>query len=143
MGGNNIPSLLDGGDVATALMMGVIISAPDPILSNDIIPKFNAAAAMAQDVFAPDEPAKVFPDSTAKASIDWLPLKAGPDQWADVSKAWANPKRGAASQQNTVNLWTSAFFWEELSGSVPPILLATFNDLYLAAPLLGELSDGV
>lgn len=121
-------------------MMGVTISAPDPVLSDDKIPKFNAAAAMAEDVFPPPEPSKLFPDSTTEAKASWLPLKPGPNPWADASSAWANPKMGAASQQNTVDLWTSAFFWEKLSGSVPPILLKDFNDLYLAAPLLSELS---
>ncbi|KAL7276584.1 hypothetical protein RUND412_000426 [Rhizina undulata] len=139
--GNNITSLLNGKDVATSLMMGVIINAPDPELSNDVIPKFNAVKAMSQDVFGQGKE-KIFPKNLQSNQI-WLPLKAvpGPNQWKNVSDRWKNPIMGKTSAQNTVDAWKKAFFWEvTLNGAPPAKLLDDFGALYLAVPLLSVLA---
>lgn len=115
-------------------MMGVIIRAPDPVLSNDVIPKFNAVDAMSEEIF-PQGEEKIFPPNAA-SSDNWLPLKAaqGSEQWSNVKTAWQAPK---TNPQKTVDLWTNAFSWDtKLDGSLPPILLKKFDELYLAAPLL-------
>lgn len=140
---SNVSGLLNGDNVAISLIMGVVISAPDPILSDDVIPKFNAVQEASENVF-PENEEKYFP-TVESSNGDWLPLKgSGDTQWAEVKAAWLSPKMGKASPKNTVDLWSKVFAWsptETLSGSAPTNLLQNFGDLYLEAPLLSVISD--
>lgn len=114
-------------------MMGVLITAPAAVPSDDVILKFNVANAVPQNAFPPGA-AEPFP-AVIKSSTNWLPLKPDPekDQWDVVSDAW----RVDVGQKKSMDAWKGAFGWEDqLLGFGPTVLLDNFNEFYMAAPLL-------
>lgn len=131
--------LLESTGVSTRLMMGVLITAPDPVLSDDVILKYNVANAVPQSAFPPGA-AEPFPDVIA-SSTNWLPLKPNPekDQWNAVRDAW----RAEVGQQKSMDAWKGAFGWEDqLLGFGPAVLLDNFDEFYMAAPLLCRKEEG-
>lgn len=126
-------ALLESTGVSTHLMMGVLITAPDAVLSDDVILKFNVAKAVPQNAFPPGA-AEPFPEVIA-SSTNWLPLKPDPnkDQWNAVRDAW----RVDVGQKKSMDAWKGAFGWEDqLLGFGPKLLLDNFDEFYMAAPLL-------
>lgn len=89
--GNNISSLLDTTDGGIPLMMGVLLTGPPPIMSEDKLQTFIILDADRVDLDAK----KLFPAVTP-ASEDWVGIVDPPDvgtpaQWEDVRTAWETP----------------------------------------------------
>lgn len=121
-------------------MMGVTITAPGPILSDDKIKEFRFEEAMLQDVFSPPLKARPFPEVKA-SSTNWLPLKPLPadGQWGAVKEAWGKE----LGQDESIDAWKRGFGWleDKLLGHGPPVLLKNFDEFYMAAPLLCRKED--
>lgn len=132
--------LLKSDNVSTNLMMGVLVTAPGPILSDDKIKKYKFEKAMLQNVFSPPSKARPFPEVKA-SSTNWLPLKplSADGQWGAVKEAWGKE----LGQDESINAWKRGFSWDdaELNGHGPPVLLKSFDEFYMAAPLLCRKED--
>jgi hypothetical protein len=137
--------------------MGITLTAPPPILSNDLIKPFDAKDAMAQDIFTDQDhnnglnplllPMPVF------AQPDWNPVAhpagiADTDEslWKTAQTAWQKPQDlGAGLNGKTwgltdvANMWQSAMQWK---GSVTPAFPTSFvNEIetyYMSAPFVGS-----
>lgn len=131
--------LLKSDKVSTSLMMGVLVTAPGPKLSDEKIKKYRFEEAMLQDVFSPPLKAMPFPEVKA-SSTNWLPLKplAADGQWVAVKEAWGKE----LGQDESMDAWKRGFGWDNtLLGHGPPVLLKSFDEFYMAAPLLCRKED--
>ncbi|KAK3944843.1 hypothetical protein QBC46DRAFT_251239 [Diplogelasinospora grovesii] len=164
--GNNIGELLDTADGGVPLMMGVLLTAPPPFMSEDKLETFKILDADREDIDA----RKKFP-AVVSASQDWAgvaPLPDGKAQWDAVHTAWKTPDwdksppaaaaagpTGVAAggtpgekvenedspgvQTSFVALWTNVFGWDAALAKVakiPSLLDKRFDNLYVASPLL-------
>ena len=141
-------------------MMGVLLYAPPPFMSEDKQQTFKILDADLKDINAND----TFP-VPAPADDQWVgapPLK-GAAQWNEVHKAWATPDWDSAPavaatavvevkegeeedveepvsvQKMFVKDWATAFGWDQTLASVakiPSLLNRRFGQLYVAAPLV-------
>ncbi|KAH6844551.1 hypothetical protein B0I37DRAFT_377763 [Chaetomium sp. MPI-CAGE-AT-0009] len=86
--GNNIASLLDTKDGGVSLMMGVLLYAPPPTMSEDKQQTFKILDANLKDIYANDP----FP-VPGPADDQWVgaPPLAHEAQWNEVHNAWAKP----------------------------------------------------
>ncbi|KAI1819366.1 hypothetical protein F4861DRAFT_527244 [Xylaria intraflava] len=141
--GNNIRDLLNTDQGVATLMGGVLITAPPPTLAPDPFPAYEVADADLQRLLSE----KPFP-TIATADDAWAPAPPLADndpaeQYDAVHNAWANPSLGTGDQgsQGFVQVLASSLKWkivDELKSiaNIPARLNETFNDLYVAAPLL-------
>jgi hypothetical protein len=117
-------------------MMGVLLTAPPPIMSVDKLPTFNIADADLQAL-----PAKrAFPTPTA-SHADWEPGAYPKDTtpWDAVRDYWVDPlwKTGDDGQMGFVKTWTQALGWDQALAQVagmPKRLYQKFGEVYVAAP---------
>ncbi|KAL2131356.1 hypothetical protein VTI74DRAFT_5191 [Chaetomium olivicolor] len=153
--GNNIPSLLDTSDCGVPLMMGVLLRAPPPLMSEDKLPTFKILDAERTDIDANNFPVP------APAIDQWVgaPALEHEAQWNEVHKAWEAPdwdgspaaaiaaggggeeekqgERGerAGTQTSFVKTWAAAFGWDAGLAKVakmPSLLNSRFDELTLA-----------
>lgn len=135
-------------DLTIDLMMGVTFSAPPPFLSLDLVKAFEAAQAMAKDVFAQDD---LF---HPKLPLTPLPVAAGPwrpepleiatdrpaKPWEKARDVWSTSNTGDADIKTLVDACASAFGWTlDLSpaAKIPKLLIDTLETEYLQPPLIG------
>ncbi|MCJ1345798.1 hypothetical protein MMC31_004007, partial [Peltigera leucophlebia] len=87
-GKNHVPELLNSQSGGVPLMMGVLLTAPPPIMAPDKLPTFNIEDADLQEL--PAE--KTFPNSTP-SHPEWEPdnPQSGAAQWKAVHDNWMNP----------------------------------------------------
>jgi hypothetical protein len=150
-----VPSdLLKPDSPTMELIMGLDVAAPEPTLSQDNIPTFNAVAEMSRNVFCEDpanpghpfsQPSTIpYMPSDADPQTLWIPVvspHAGtPQAWEDVKAVWQAPE---ADPQYIVDAWSEVFGWDQgdasdLAGKVPKLLMAEFDDLYMACPLMPD-----
>ncbi|KAF8535596.1 hypothetical protein BDD12DRAFT_892287 [Trichophaea hybrida] len=138
--GNHVDSILSATDSSGAipLRMGVVITAPQPELSQDRLEKFNADKSLLQDIEAKDS----FP-TLVGSNRAWEPEAAPenpkPEQWEEVHKLWKDPEKGRDAQAGFVNLWGQTFGWskgKQLNSGIPKRLDLKFDNSYIAAPLV-------
>lgn len=163
--GNNIHELLDTSDGGVNLMMGVLLMAPPPFMSEDKLPAFNILDASLEDLDAE----KKFPVPVS-ASKQWVGAEPqeGKPQWEEVHKLWATPDwdndHSATSEEDEeekdvegevreekvsvqtkfVAMWAAAFGWDGMLAKVakvPSLLDKRFDQLYVAAPLLTQVGS--
>ncbi|KAH6867557.1 hypothetical protein B0T10DRAFT_597168 [Thelonectria olida] len=147
-GDNNIGDLLNGDDGGVQLMMGVLLHAPPPIMSQDTLKVFSILDADLRELPA----IKPFPDE------EWSNENWGPDttpdqdkdaaQWDKVRQKWETPewneddeheKESQDVQTTFVQTWAEVFQWDSTLSSlakIPKFLDQRFNDLYMTAPLM-------
>ncbi|KAK4152314.1 hypothetical protein C8A00DRAFT_16367 [Chaetomidium leptoderma] len=164
--GNNINSLLDTSDGGVQLMMGVLLQAPPPFMSEDKLQAFKILDADLRNIDAHDN----FPIPAPAASDQWVgaPPLEHEAQWDEVHKAWESPDWDISSapaaaaitaveggeeeeeeqgetgesadvQTSFVKTWAAAFGWDAGLAAVakmPSLLNSRFNQLYVAAPLV-------
>ncbi len=140
-GNNNIPSLLDGDDRGMSLMMGVLLTAPPPVMAPDKLPVFKIASADLQNLPAK----KPFPPSKP-AHGEWepAPLLEGDQQWKTVRAKWREPDPNDRDVQTQfVKTWVNALGWAPekkaqlpQQAKMPARVYEQFNVLYVQAPLL-------
>lgn len=128
--------------------MGVTLSAPPPFLSLDLVKPFEAAQAMAKDVFAEDDPFH------PELPLTPLPVAAGPwrpepleiaadkpaKSWEKARDVWSTSSTGDADIGTLVDACVSAFGWTlDLSPAahIPQLLIDTLETEYLQPPLIG------
>ncbi|EAQ91833.1 hypothetical protein CHGG_00068 [Chaetomium globosum CBS 148.51] len=161
--GNNIDSLLETTDGSVLLMMGVLLHAPPPFMSEDKQQTFKILDAELKDIDANDS----FPQPVS-AGDQWVgaPPLEGAAQWDEVHKAWATPDwdsvpaaaaaeaageearegEGEVEAEEPVSVqtmfvtdWATAFGWDKALSSIakmPSLLNRRFDQLYVAAPLV-------
>lgn len=132
---NDVKSLLTSNDVSVPLMMGLTITAPPAILSDDKLAKFNISDRSM--LILPAE--KPFPDNKPEDD-NWLPAHSndGEKQWDDVLEVWTHPLWGVTAQQVFVDTWIDKFRWKTktLDAKLPELLGRNFKSLYMVAPMI-------
>jgi hypothetical protein len=119
--------------------MAITVASPRPVLSADVIPKFNFVHAMAQDVYSTTEKRPDFPtfQTVGEKFIPSNP-ESGSKQWTEVKEAWNKPAAATAAKQ-ALATWRKAFKWEDkaaVSGEPPKFAIQNFEEVYMSAPLL-------
>jgi hypothetical protein len=134
-------------------MTGLVVSAPDPVPSDD--PTFDTDHMPMENIDAKD---------TIPASRDqdpaWLPIASDDDDDDDAGarerarKAWNFPPLDPIIQPMVLELWASAlqsdwtvsdpraFVMECGLGRMPPRLYDTFDQLYAEPPCVSEIGPG-
>lgn len=129
-------------------MMGVTVSAPPPFLSLDLVKPFEAARAMAKDVFVDADPFH------PELPLTPLPVAAGPwrpapldivadmpaKPWENARDVWSTPTTGDEDIKTLVDACMGAFGWTlDLSPAahIPQLLIDALETEYLQPPLIG------
>lgn len=142
---NQIPGLLNGDNPAVSQAMGITVSSPHPVLSEDQIPPFDYKTFFIEDAAKPFG-FSVVNDMTGP----WEPQAedSTPKAWENVRKQWdSTPGFGENAADDFIKLWSELeyFKWDTtgdnaLTGQKPKKLLKdeeTFGKLFLEAPRLG------
>lgn len=136
-GDNQIGDLLNGNESSMELMMGVSLSAPKGVESQeDKIKKFKLQDAMG--LIAKTAP---FPDFTSNTQEEWMPADPkGQQQWKVVADAWRNPGMGKDAPNKALDAWTSALGWEDpgLKSEIPGALVDAIGEVYFDAPQISK-----
>lgn len=144
-------------------MMGVAVTVPKPLLSNDTLSAYNAAEASVEDILSgqdmpilPHEPTQSLwlPEQPSQTSLmatsnlpssrlaRWglrapaPPIDSLKNAWDNVSSIWGDQKLKNGRKQ-VVDAWAEAFGWtDDLNPSPLDMLLDNFGSLYMACPLV-------
>ena len=122
--------MLDGTNATlNGMLMGVLVTAPEPEYPDDHIPPFDAHNAMFSQVIAP--PPRVPEAIPSSEATSWLPRET---EYDGAIKAWSSVPK---ISQSIVDSVASAFGWSaKLSGAPPSVLLDHFKTIYLDVPAL-------
>ncbi|QUC21319.1 uncharacterized protein UV8b_05562 [Ustilaginoidea virens] len=142
--GNAVASLLNAPKAAgcVALVMGLTFQPPLPFISRDRVPKFNIVRDMLLRV---KNEGYAWKDLDGKADKAWSPMARGEEaeqEWERVRKVW-DTQETEARASSVVRLWSQRMGWKsggdagsQLAGCRPRGLLARFDDVVPAAPML-------
>ena len=114
--GNLIDSLLHADDPTRTLLNGLVITAPKPNFSTDMIPPFNV---LLSNIDIVNDGAVYNEYNVSPCDGPWAPAPVSDRvaQYGVVEKAWLAPSAGASAAQRAVDMW--ATLWAGLGQKVP------------------------
>lgn len=142
--GNQIQPLLHPDDPTVPLLTGLIISAPKPKFSTDVIPPFNV---LLSNIDIVNDGAVFAAYNVPHCDGPWDPAPV-PDrvaQYGVVEKTWLEPGAGPGAAQTAANMWASLWAGPgqaapEMVGLPPVGMLGVnkgvFEMDYLEAPMM-------